>query len=260
MLLHLASSVAINMTAVSTISLSLRPSIIRYITHHMHHNVRYTCQHHRRTKSTDGYKSFGSFHSDNVEELIRLPKDQYTPPELPFDISEESVFNDHLKSTTTPSSNKPFANSNRYIKSYSHLDRNHWTFLNHGAFGLALDIGLHRANSWRTYLESQPLRYFDRYLLNHLTHSARMMADFVTQNEEDASKLREGLALIQNVTSGMNAVIGGHARCAKFMNNRRLVFYYVSFCNSCFLHVLFVTHLKQILRLYTKLFVCIIFF
>ena len=232
--------------AVSTTisSLSTRPSIIRYMAHHrQHHHVRYTRQHHRRTKSTDGYKSFGSFHSDNVEELIRLPKDQYTPPELPFDVSEESRL---LTPPTSSSIKKPFANSNHYIKSYSHLDRNNWTFLNHGAFGLALDIGLHRANLWRTYLESQPLRYFDRYLLNHLTHSARMMAEFVTQNEEDASKVREGIALIQNATSGMNAVIGGHARCANYMNNRRFVFYYVS-CFSlhyCIFHVLFVTHLK----------------
>lgn len=230
------------MAAVSIIPPSLLSSIIRYTTHHMQHRFRYTRQQQRRTKSTAGYKSFGSFHSDNVEELIRLPNYQYIPPELPFHISEESVFHDHVKSTT-PSSNKPFANSNHYIKSYSHLDRNNWTFLNHGAFGLALDIGLHRANLWRAYLESQPLRYFDRYLLNNLTHSARMMADFVTQNEEDASKVREGIALIQNVTSGMNAVIGGHSRCANYMNNRRLVFYYVRFLQFLYISC-FVCHLS----------------
>jgi hypothetical protein len=83
--------------------------------------------------------------------------------------------------------------------------------LNHGAFGLSLDIGLSRAQSWRMFLESQPLRFFDRYLLSHLAHSARCLVDFVAA--EKKSKLRESIALISNVTGGMNAVIGGHARC-----------------------------------------------
>jgi len=72
-------------------------------------------------------------------------------------------------------------------------------------------------------LESQPLRYFDRFLLNHLAHSARSMVDFVSNDEADATRLREGTALIQNVTSGMNAVVGGHARCT---DRTRFVFYY----------------------------------
>ena len=127
----------------------------------------------------------------------------------------------------------PFANSHQYIQSYSHLDREQWTFLNHGAFGLALDVGLRRSHSWRMFLESQPLRYFDRYLLNHLAHGARCMVDFVTRDEADANRIREGTALIQNVTSGMNAVIGGHARCDA--NRDRFVFYYVSFILLSFL-------------------------
>lgn len=173
--------------------------------------------------NNDGYKSIGSFHSDNVEELIRLPKEQYTPPKLPFDTSSE----DYPSCIHQQPSSAPFANCHQYTKSYTHLDREQWTFLNHGAFGLALDVGLHRANSWRMFLESQPLRYFDRFLLNHLVHSARCMVDFVTRDEADASRIREGVALIQNVTSGVNAVIGGHARCA---GPNGLVFYYVRLC------------------------------
>ena len=174
----------------------------------------------KATTTHDGYKSIGSFHSDNVEELIRIPNDQYTPPTLPFDTSKE--YYPHSEHTSNHSSTIPFANTQQYKKQYTNLDRT-FTFLNHGAFGLALDVGLQRANSWRFFLEKQPLRYFDRYLLNHLVHSTRSLVDFVTNDDEEYnSLLREGTALLQNVTSGMNAVIGGHARTKK----NGFVFYY----------------------------------
>ena len=172
--------------------------------------------------NNDGYQSIGSFHSDNVEELIRLPNDQYSPPELPFDTSQESPNNMAWMPST---SSAPFANSHRYMKSYPHLDRERWTFLIHGAFRLALDVGLRQAHSWRETLESQPLRYFNQFFLNHMVHGMRCIVDFVTNDEAAAGRIREGTALIQNVTSGMNAVIRGHARCSK---QNSLVFFYVS--------------------------------
>ncbi|KAL7501581.1 hypothetical protein ACHAWT_009775 [Skeletonema menzelii] len=162
----------------------------------------------------DGYKSIGSFHSDNVEELMRLPDDDYVAPELPFDIENVQI------PTLSPDA-VTFANSGRFANSYSHLDRSRWSFLNHGAFGLALDVGLSRAHSWRMCLESQPLRYFDRYLLNHLAHSARSLVEFVETEKRDT--MRESIALLSNVTGGMNAVIGGHARCH---GNNSKVFYF----------------------------------
>jgi hypothetical protein len=172
----------------------------------------------------DGYQSIGSFHSENVEELIRVPDSEYIAPELPFS-------HEQYNPTSNPST-IPFANTQYYQKVYPHLHRNKWTFLNHGAFGLAMSHGIERANSWRIFLESQPLRYFDRYLLNHLVHSARCMVDFCshTTNEGYKLKLRESVALIPNVTSGMNAVIGGHVRCANSVVSEtsfgNKVFYY----------------------------------
>ena len=88
-------------------------------------------------------------------------------------------------------------------------------------------------------------------LLPHLVHSARCMVDFVSRTgrhningdkvaggEEDGGEatriLREGTALIQNVTSGMNAVIGGHARCT---GKNGFVFYYVSASILCLARV-----------------------
>jgi len=142
----------------------------------------------------------------------------YVAPDLPFD-------DDDYMQTTAPPPNShekaPFANSHIYMQSYPHLDRTNWTFLNHGAFGLGLGAGLRRAERWRNFAESQPLRYFDRHLLPHVAHAARGMVDFVTtttsgNNETmDAVRIREGTAMIQNVTSGMNAVVGGHHHRAR---------------------------------------------
>lgn len=151
------------------------------------------------TNDTGRYQSFGSFHSDNVEELIRLPRDKYVAPTLPFD-------DDYI--TTVPPLHAATIDYFRY--SYPTLDRSRWTFLNHGAFGLGLQCGLHRAHSWRNYAEKQPLQYFDRTLLPHMVHVTRKMVDFVTTNEDDATLLRSSVAMIQNVTSGMNSVISGH--------------------------------------------------
>ena len=164
-----------------------------------------------------GYKSFGSFHSDDVEEIVRLPGGTYAAPDLPFDEDDDEDDDRAAAASTAPAApprggGAPFANSLRHARSYPHLDREGWTFLNHGAFGLGLGAGLRRAESWREYAEAQPLRYFDRHLLPHAAHAARGMVDFVTTDEAGAARIREGAAMVQNVTSGMNAVVGGHRR------------------------------------------------
>ncbi|KAL7448745.1 hypothetical protein ACHAWC_000888, partial [Mediolabrus comicus] len=146
---------------------------------------------------------------------MRLSDVDYNIPGLPFKQKEFIL-------PTLSTSSVPFRNSKQFIECYTHLDRSEFSFVNHGAFGLALDVGLSRAHSWRVFLESQPLRFFDRYLLNHLAHSARCLVDFVAK--EKRNKMRESIALISNVTSGMNAVIGGHARCNK--NDGKKVFYF----------------------------------
>jgi hypothetical protein len=163
------------------------------------------------TSKKEGYQSIGSFHSDNPEELIRLPDHEYVAPELPFPSEQTEML------SIASISQDPFANAPQYQKVYPHLDRSNWTFLNHGAFGLAMTCGIERANSWRYFLESQPLRYFDRFLLDHLVYSARCMVDFCSNASDEDMKLRlrASVSLIPNVTTGMNAVIAGHARYNK---------------------------------------------
>jgi isopenicillin-N epimerase len=146
----------------------------------------------RQFSSNVGYQSLGSFQSENLQYLLSIPDEQYTPPALPFD------------------DNIPFlqiAESHYNFKKDFSIEFDNWTFLNHGAFGAALNVGSQRAALWRRYSERQPLRYFDRHLLPHLAHTARSMADFL-----DVPIRYNHVLVLPNVTAGMNAVLAGHAR------------------------------------------------
>ena len=83
--------------------------------------------------NTEGYKSIGSFHSEDVDVLMTQSEDVYQIPELPFSpkVSENSDRND------------------AGAASHFLLDRENWTFLNHGAFGGSLRVGYDRAEQWR---------------------------------------------------------------------------------------------------------------
>lgn len=138
--------------------------------HHYHHH-------------TKGYQAIGSFHSEDVDILMSQSDAEYLPPPLPFD-----------PVPLLPSHNEDFL-----------LDRQRWTFLNHGAFGAALAVGYTRAEQWRLHLERQPLRYFDRDLLPHLVYAARRIASFVNAP-------RDATTLIPNVTYGLNTILRGYTR------------------------------------------------
>ena len=147
-------------------------------------------------KASRGYESIGSFHGDNIEYLTQMLDEEYRSPELPF-VSEVSSD----KSLEIKDWNDEFM-----------LDKK-WSFMNHGAFGAALRRGHVRANEWREFQELQPLRFFDRYLLPHLAHSNRVVADFIGADNPGST------TLIQNVTSGMNSVLSGYARVKKSTNS-----------------------------------------
>jgi selenocysteine lyase/cysteine desulfurase len=133
----------------------------------------------------EGYQSIGSFHSDNLADLMAMSDEEYVPPSLPF--GKESL------------------GSSRESDSDFLLDLDEFTFLNHGAFGAALTVGYDRAAAWRRYTERQPLRYFDRDLLPHLAYSARRLADF-------AHAPKQHVTLTVNATAGLNSVLAGYAR------------------------------------------------
>ena len=80
-----------------------------------------------KPQQLEGYKGFGSFHSDNVEELIRIPDDVYVPPPLPAAVAD-------IHAALEAWEHVPFGAGHRHRFM---LDSD-FTFVNHGAFGAPL--------------------------------------------------------------------------------------------------------------------------
>ena len=142
------------------------------------------------SNGAQGYQSFGSFHSDDVEVLIRESEDEYITPEVPFDTFR--VF----EWATSSAKELDFGENAR---SEFFIDSS-WTFLNHGAFGGSLREITRYGDEWRRFCETQPLRFYDRVLLPHLVHSHRALGKFINCEPVD-------VVLVPNATTALNAVM-----------------------------------------------------
>eukprot|EP01125_Pyxidicula_operculata_P009614 TRINITY_DN3157_c0_g1_i4.p1 TRINITY_DN3157_c0_g1~~TRINITY_DN3157_c0_g1_i4.p1 ORF type:complete len:384 (+),score=76.35 TRINITY_DN3157_c0_g1_i4:25-1152(+) len=127
-----------------------------------------------------GYQGFGSFHSDNVEEMIR--SDKITEIHYPFGLPTEKKFG--------------FGD----IASDFFLLGDEFTFINHGAFGSPLRSGFQLAHSWREYVEKQPLKFIDRELFPFLVCAIKKFASYVNCKTHE-------VVFIPNATFGLNAVL-----------------------------------------------------
>jgi hypothetical protein len=99
-------------------------------------------------KATPG--GFGSFHSGDVEVLIRQPPRTYTPPPPPFESPPQLA---------PDLGTRPFGAA---FRDQFLIDFDSWTFVNHGAFGGVLAAVADDAERWRRHCERQPLRHLDR--------------------------------------------------------------------------------------------------
>lgn len=139
--------------------------------------------------ASKGYQGFGSFHNEvSVQDMIAIPADEYDEPKCLVD--EEQLLEKY-------GNDLEFGENMR--NRHFFLDSS-WTFVNHGAFGAACKIGLNCAQEWQIYAESQPLKFIDRELFNHLVKSTRRMASFVHADPRE-------VVLLPNVTTGLNTVI-----------------------------------------------------
>jgi isopenicillin-N epimerase len=130
-----------------------------------------------------GYKGFGSFHSDNVQELLKSNKKPPLPPNV-----QETV----LKHQTS------FQYGHAAKAGY--LIDSSWNYINHGAFGSATVVAFDVATAYSRYMEMQSLRWIDRQLFPMVVHSIKEMAKFVGGNAEQ-------LVYCQNATTAINAVV-----------------------------------------------------
>jgi selenocysteine lyase/cysteine desulfurase len=65
------------------------------------------------------------------------------------------------------------------------------------------------ANQWRTYAETQPLRFFDRDLFTHLVHSVAHVSRWINAHPSD-------VVLVPNATTGVNAVLQSLAKSSDY--------------------------------------------
>ena len=121
-------------------------------------------------RASVGYKGFGSFHSDNVEELVDAAcNEDWRAPPLPQVVS-------------TAQANANDVGKLRFGKSmreHEFLLGHDWTFINHGAFGSPCRTVFEAAAAWRLHAELQPLQFIDRELFPHLVSSLRTLGDIV---------------------------------------------------------------------------------
>ena len=122
---------------------------------------------------------FGSFHSEDVEQLIRKSKEDYFVPNIYQHITKVDPSGEIVNNENNISS-FPFTNSfGEEVKNNLFHIGEKWDFLNHGAFGSVLKHLLDEASAWQIYCESQPLRFFDRKLLPLIVYSLREMSNFI---------------------------------------------------------------------------------
>jgi isopenicillin-N epimerase len=139
----------------------------------------------------DKTKGFGSFHSEDIEDLIRLSEADYKIPEIWTQrIRAREISNDGCNIVEF---------GHKFKQRFYHLDER-WTFLNHGAFGASLKPAMIEANAFRETCEQQPLTFFDRELIPLIAYSIRQVAKYIHCPPTE-------LLSLPNVTTGLNAVI-----------------------------------------------------
>lgn len=129
-----------------------------------------------------GYLGFSSFHSENVEELLRRKIETATP-------------RTRTRFDALPSPGAAMRHAGAFA-----IDQRAWRFLNHGAFGASLAVAQRDAMQWRARCETQPLRFFDRELLPQLVESVHALS---VHYDVDARRLLP----TSNATTALNAVI-----------------------------------------------------
>lgn len=171
------------------------------------------------TTSVKGYEGFGSFHSQNVEELIALPDDRYIPPPFPKlqwirgrcwgeEEGPPAVFHPNAIIAASGATwdcgapqldPPPVEFGQTFLEDHFMISKD-FVFINHGAFGGALLGAQTLKEHIDRYMESQILRFYDRELLPLIVHVVRVLSKFINCNPKN-------LVLVQNATSGLNAAI-----------------------------------------------------
>lgn len=138
------------------------------------------------TKQREG---FGSFHSQDVEKLIRQPESEYKTPTVVLEVEQD----------VPKQSSCVGIGFGKELKKQLFMLRDSDIFINHGAFGGAIKPLHELAAAWRNRLEKNPLDFFDHELLPVVAHSVRVMATHLRCPATE-------LIPLPNVTTGLNSI------------------------------------------------------
>ena len=137
-------------------------------------------------------QGFGSFHSNDIEQIIRSPN--LIQPNAMLDIHENiTLYNSEQFDGSK-------FNMGLDLREFAFNLDNSWTFINHGAFGAVMQPMLLASEQWRRHCEKQPLRFFDRDLFPSIAYTLQQVAKLFHCPAEE-------LYPLQNVTSGLNSVL-----------------------------------------------------
>jgi len=131
-----------------------------------------------------GYRGFGSFHSENVEEMISLEMTQ-----VETEVPETAELRQGPKPKFGLDMRKHFL-----------LDFEKWTFLNHGAFGGPLKFAHSLQWDIERQAEGNPVHFIDRELFSRLVLAHKHLARLLNARPQD-------VAMMPNATVALNTVI-----------------------------------------------------
>lgn len=122
---------------------------------------------------------------DQATQLISLPKEEYNPPSLPFNL---------------PKFDAKVELGSDEMREHFYIDFKNFFFMNHGGFGSTLKAAVETVHEIQIHVEKQPLRFIDRELIPQMVFAIRRLAGFVLCDPRD-------LVLMSNATEGLNTVI-----------------------------------------------------
>lgn len=185
--------------------------------------------------SVSGFEGFGSFHSENVEDLIRLPAESAAPPACFPVFARRVLTNDELaqlaasaegdsrEGSTIGSKRRrqeggmgspasaallqslvsralPPCNFGKEFGNNFFTITDDITFINHGAFGSALSGAVAIKQQYEHYLEQEVVEFVDRVLLPLMVHSVRRLSAFLHAAPTQ-------IVIIQNATFALNSAM-----------------------------------------------------
>ncbi|CAD2219052.1 hypothetical protein AGDE_04629 [Angomonas deanei] len=170
-------------------------------------------------QAISAYEGFGSFHSENVEDLIAQSQSEYrVPRNLPefatrilskreIEALQETLTGPQQKLSGGKRSRSEESTENTEPCPFGATIRDtHFNiakdmiFINHGAFGSALAGAVYIKQRYEMMMENEVVEFVDRHLLPLVVYSVRSLATFLHASPSQ-------VVLLQNATFGLNSAM-----------------------------------------------------